>query len=247
MCALPHANARPVGPVSGALRYPPCPWSPLSSLRESTSTPSLGHPTCPLLSPPCPRSPLSSLRGSTSTPWTTVLEHKHEHTSEVITTRKASSVRVRAPGRTRAVSACTTRATRLARTRRRARPLGACQYKLGRTACDRSGMRRVGRARRGDAGLLCLANACGEGPSPKARKSCTSCTSAGAVPQPVAVIRACWADRRPARRPRGVHGARFSSRWGLCVAHGRSGGTTGRHRRQQLPAEAGCWYLFQGR
>ena len=37
-------------------------------------------------------------------------------TSEVITARKAT-VRVGAPGRTRAVSACTTRATRLARTR----------------------------------------------------------------------------------------------------------------------------------
>ena len=123
----------------------------------------------------------------------------------------------------------------------------ACRVRVGRTACDRRGMRRVGRARRGDAGLPCLANACGEGPSPKARKSCTSCTSAGAVPQPMAVIRACWADGRQARRPRGVHGARFSSRRGLCVAHGRSGGTTGRHRRQQLRAEAGCWYLFQGR
>ena len=75
-----------------------------------------------------------------------------------------------APGRTHAVSACATRATRLARTRKRALSLVAHQCKLSRTACDRSGTRRVGRARRGDAGRPCLANACEEGPPPRACK-----------------------------------------------------------------------------
>ena len=72
-----------------------------------------------------------------------------------------------APGRTRAVSACATRATRLARTRKRALSLVAHQCKLSHTACDRSGTRRVGRARRGGAGRPCSANACEEGPPPK--------------------------------------------------------------------------------
>ena len=58
-----------------------------------------------------------------------------------------------------------------ARTRERALPLVAHQCKLSRTACDRSGTRCVGRARRGDARRPCLANACEEGPSPRACKS----------------------------------------------------------------------------
>ena len=65
-----------------------------------------------------------------------------------------------ASGRTRVVSACTTRATRLARSRKCALSLGAHQFKLDLTACDRRGTRRVGRARRGGAGLSCLAVAC---------------------------------------------------------------------------------------
>ena len=75
-----------------------------------------------------------------------------------------------APGRTRVVSACATRATRLARTRKRALSLVAHQCKLSRTACDRSGTRRVGRARWGGAGRPCSANACEEGPPPRACK-----------------------------------------------------------------------------
>ena len=55
--------------------------------------------------------------------------------------------------------------------RERALPLVAHQCKLSRTACDRSGTRCVGRARRGDARRPCLANACEEGPSPRACKS----------------------------------------------------------------------------
>ena len=64
------------------------------------------------------------------------------------------------------------------RTRKRALSLVAHQCKLRRTACDRSGTRRVGRARRGGAGRPCSADACEEGPSPRACKSPTSCTSA---------------------------------------------------------------------
>ena len=52
----------------------------------------------------------------------------------------------------------------------RALSLVAHQCKLSRTACDRSGTRRVGRARRGDAGRPCSANACEKGPSPRACK-----------------------------------------------------------------------------
>ena len=44
-------------------------------------------------------------------------------------------------------------------------------------ACDQCGKRRVGRARPGDAGLSCLANACRVGP-PTQSESYTSCTSA---------------------------------------------------------------------
>jgi len=58
-----------------------------------------------------------------------------------------------APRRTRAVSACPTRATRLARCRQRALPPSVSQCQLDRTACDRCGTRRVGRARWGGAGL----------------------------------------------------------------------------------------------
>ena len=54
------------------------------------------HPT-----PTCPRSPLSSLRESISTPWTTVLEHKHEPERGDHRTEGVVGFRVRAPGRTR--------------------------------------------------------------------------------------------------------------------------------------------------
>ena len=51
-----------------------------------------------------------------------------------------------------------------------------------------------------------------------------------AAPQPMAVVRACWTDGRPARRPRGVQGARLSSRRGpprRPRALGRHDGATG--------------------
>ena len=48
----------------------------------------------------------------------------------------------------------------------------------------------------------------------------------GDAPQPMAVVRACWADGRPARRISGVHGACPTPERGRCVAHGRSDSTT---------------------
>ena len=89
--------------------------------------------------------------------------------------------------------------------------------------------------RRGWAGWAGWAGtAVGGGVGLKAHRRARSSRGAGAVPQPVAVIRACWADGRPARRPRGVHGARFSSRRGPCVAHG----ALGRHDGAPQATEA---------
>ena len=98
--------------------------------------------------------------------------------------------------RTRAVSACSTRATRSAQSRRRALPLAAQQVELDLTACGRCGPRRVGRAWRGGAGQSCWAIACGRGPPPRARTSCSGCTcasSCGATHGTEA--RACWGRR----------------------------------------------------
>ena len=58
-----------------------------------------------------------------------------------------------APRRTRAVSACPTRTTGLARCRQRALPPSVSQCQLDRTACDQCGTRGVDRARWGGAGL----------------------------------------------------------------------------------------------
>ena len=83
-----------------------------------------------------------------------------------------------AQGRTRAVSACPTRATRPARSRQRALLCAAAQGQLRLTACDRHGARRVGRAMRGGTGRSCWAIACGGGSPPKARTSCAGCACA---------------------------------------------------------------------
>ena len=76
-----------------------------------------------------------------------------------------------AQGRTRAVSACSTRATCLALRRQRALLCAAAQGQLHLTACDGWGTQRVGRAVRGGAGRSCWAIACGGGPPPRARTS----------------------------------------------------------------------------
>ena len=98
--------------------------------------------------------------------------------------------------RTRAVSACSTRAIRSARSRPRALPPAVPQGQLNLTACDGWGPRRVGRAWQGGAGQSCWAIACGRGPPPRARTSCSGCTcasSCGATHGTEA--RACWGRR----------------------------------------------------
>ncbi len=97
---------------------------------------------------------------------------------------------------TRAASASTTRATLSPRCRQRAPRGGAQQCQLHLTACGRRGTRRVGRARRGGAGLSCWAIPCGGGPPLKTRASCTGCAcarSCGVTHGTVA--RACWGQR----------------------------------------------------
>ena len=99
-------------------------------------------------------------------------------------------------GRTRAVSACPTRAIRPALSRPRTLRGGAQQCQLDRTACDRYGTQRVGRAVRDGAGRLCWAIACGRGPPPKASNSCTGCTRAWSCDVTHGTVaRACWSRR----------------------------------------------------
>ena len=72
-----------------------------------------------------------------------------------------------ARGRTRTVSAGTTRTTNPARSRQRALPPGAQQGHLDLTACDRYGARRVSRARRGRTVHVVQAHRVGGRPSAK--------------------------------------------------------------------------------
>ena len=75
-------------------------------------------------------------------------------------------------------------------------PPAAPPGQLNLTACDRRGPRRVGRAAQGGTGLWCWAIACGGGPPPRVRTSCTGCTCAlgyGATHGTEA--RACWGRR----------------------------------------------------
>ena len=73
---------------------------------------------------------------------------------------------------------------------------GAQQCQLNRTACNRYGTQRVGRAVRDGAGRLCWAIACGGGPPPRARTSCTGCTCAmGCGVTHGTLPRACWYRR----------------------------------------------------
>ena len=108
----------------------------------------------------------------------------------------------RAWGRTRAVSASATRATRLARSRQCALRSGAQQGQLDLTACDRHETRRVGRAVWG----------CRAGRSRVAevlRQRRARAAQAAHVPRAAAPPMALWhgsvaTDRRPARRPPSV-------------------------------------------
>jgi len=151
-----------------------------------------------------------------------------------------------AQGRTRAVSASTTRATRSARSRRRALPPAVPQGQLNLTACDGCGPRRVGRAVRGGTGLSCWAIACGGGPPPRVRTSCPGCTcasSCGATHGTEA--RACWGRR--------ATGATLQRPWSaFLIATGplRRPLPLGRHdaarSRSARGATARCWYLCEG-
>ena len=136
-----------------------------------------------------------------------------------------------AQGRTPAVSASTTRATRLARSRQCALRSGAQQGQLDLTACDRHGTRRVGRAVRGGVGLSRRAIACGGGPPPKARKSCTGCAWAmGCGATHGTVARVCCGRQATGATPT-VHKARSDEERDRCVTHWRSDDTTGATRR----------------
>ena len=128
--------------------------------------------------------------------------------------------------RTRAPSACSTRATRSAKSRWRALPLAAQQVELDLTACGRCGPRRVGRAWRGGAELWCWAVARGGGPPPRAR------TSLPRLHMRLELRRHPWhwgtsllgktSDRRDAQRPWSDPPHRDGGR---CVTHWRSDGT----------------------
>ena len=95
------------------------------------------------------------------------------------------------------------------RSRKRALPPGAhqCQARPCRLRPVRKATRRPGAAgRRGAvAPGQCVQ---GRPAPPKARATHKLHKFPGVAPQPMAVARACWADGRPARRPRGVQGAR---------------------------------------
>ena len=99
-------------------------------------------------------------------------------------------------GCTQAVSACSTPATCLAKSRQSALLCATAQGQLHLTTCDRLGARRVGRAVQGGRAGRCWVPACGGGPLPKARTSCPGCAcawSCGATHGTEA--RACWCRR----------------------------------------------------
>ena len=152
-----------------------------------------------------------------------------------------------AQGRTRAVSASTTRATRLARSRQCALRSGAQQGQLDLTACDRHGTRRVGRAVRGGVGLSCRAIAWGGGPPPKARKSCTGCAWAmGCGATHGTVARVCCGRQATGATPT-VRKARSDEERGRCVTHWCSDGTTGATRRSARRARAFGMFYWGGK
>ena len=142
------------------------------------------------------------------------------------------------PGRTRAVSACATRATRLPEpgsvpcpsSHISASSAAPPAIEAGRDAsAGRGGGMRGGRAWPTRARKAI--------PQGHARAE-PAAQVPWAAPQPMAVVRACWTDGRPARRPRGVQGARLSSRRGLRVAHGRWDGLTGPQAREAARGSA---------
>ena len=139
-------------------------------------------------------------------------------------------------GRTRAVSACARRATRLPEP---GSVKGACpaprrtsvQAQPHRLRSKRDATRRPGAA--GGCGAAVLGQRVRGRPAPKGMQELNQLhTCPGLRRNPWRWYEPCWTGGRPARRPHGVKGARLSSRRGLRVAHGRWDGTTD-HRRQK--------------
>ena len=133
----------------------------------------------------------------------------------------------------------------LARRRKRAQHGGARQFKLHLTACDRYGMRRVGRAVRGGVNRLCWAIAARNGLRQRRARAAQAAHVPGSATQPTARWHEpAGADERPARHCT-VHLARMPPERGRCVAQGRSDGTTA-PEAGAAGRGACCWYLLEG-
>ena len=152
-----------------------------------------------------------------------------------------------APGRTRAVSACATRATRAlpepgsvpspsSHTSARSAAPPAIEARRGASA-GRGGGMRGGRAR--------PTRARKARPQGHARAQ-PAAQVPWAAPQPMAVVRALLDRRATGTTPTWCQGSTFLIATGASasrVAHGRSDGTTGTTGDRKLRAEARCWYL----
>ena len=151
-----------------------------------------------------------------------------------------------ARGRTRTVSAGTTRTTNPARSRQRALPprRTAGSPRSHRLRSVRSATREPGAAGR--------YGACGAGPScgvKALRQGGARAAQAAHVPQAAAPTRARWhepagADERTARRST-VHGARTPPERGRCVAHRRSDDCTTSPRARSRRPGARAAGMFQ--
>lgn len=152
-----------------------------------------------------------------------------------------------APGRTRAVSACATRATRALpepgsvpspSSHTSARSAAPPAIEAGRGAsAGRGGGVRGGRAR--------PTRARKARPQGHARAQ-PAAQVPWAAPQPMAVVRALLDRRATGTTPTWCQGSTFLIATGASasrVAHGRSDGTTGTTGDRKLRAEARCWYL----
>jgi len=71
--------------------------------------------------------------------------------------------------------------------------------------------------RPGGVGLSCWAIACGGGPPPKARKSCTGCACASGCGTTRGTVARVCCDRQATGATPTVRKVRFSSEWGRCV------------------------------
>ena len=137
-----------------------------------------------------------------------------------------------ASGPTRSVSARATRTTRLCRSRKRALPLGAQQCKLDLTTCDqRESGAFAGRGKAMWVATLAMVRV----GSQRGTKELQKLQVPWAAPQHMAVARACWADGRPERRPRGVR--RACSQPGRVAASPTNARTARRAQKAQNDAQ----------